>query len=57
MWVPLPVLLEAAIGDAAGPLATLSSQLLWFLGVYVVVVDAVRFATHDAVGVRRARRP
>lgn len=38
IWVPIALGLEAALPRAAGPLARLSTQLLWFLGVYVLVV-------------------
>lgn len=38
IWIPLALGLEAAMPRAAGPLARLSTQLLWFLGVYVLVV-------------------
>jgi hypothetical protein len=38
IWIPLALGLEAALPRAAGPLARLSTQLLWFLGVYVLVV-------------------
>ena len=38
IWIPIALGLEAALPRAAGPLARLSTQLLWFLGVYVLVV-------------------
>jgi len=38
VWVPLVLVLRVAAPSAAGPLGMLSTQLLWFLGVYVVVV-------------------
>jgi len=38
IWIPISLGLEAALPRAAGPLARLSTQLLWFLGVYVLVV-------------------
>ena len=38
IWVPLVLALAAALPDAAAPLGKLSTQLLWFLGVYLFVV-------------------
>lgn len=38
VWIPLVLALEVLLPDAASGLARLSTQLLWFLGVYVVVV-------------------
>ena len=38
VWVPLVLVLEVTVPDAASRLAGLSTQLLWFLGVYVLVV-------------------
>jgi hypothetical protein len=38
VWVPLVVVLEVTVPDAASRLAGLSTQLLWFLGVYVLIV-------------------
>ncbi|MFM8973011.1 MAG: acyltransferase family protein, partial [Actinomycetota bacterium] len=38
VWIPLLLLLQVLLPDAAAGLARLSTQLLWFLGVYVVVV-------------------
>jgi len=38
LWVPLVLVLEATVPDAASRLAGLSTQLLWFLGVYILVV-------------------
>lgn len=38
IWIPIALGLEALLPRAAGPLARLSTQLLWFLGVYVLVV-------------------
>lgn len=37
-WIPLVLALQALLPDAAAGLARLSTQLLWFLGVYVLVV-------------------
>jgi hypothetical protein len=38
VWVPLIVVLEVSVPEAASRLAGLSTQLLWFLGVYVLIV-------------------
>ena len=38
VWIPIVVALTAALGPGARPLATLSTQLLWFLAVYLAVV-------------------
>ena len=38
IWIPIVFALSAAMGPAARPLERLSTQLLWFLGVYVLVV-------------------
>jgi hypothetical protein len=38
IWVPLVLLLTAALPDAGAPLGKLSTQLLWFLGVYLLVI-------------------
>jgi hypothetical protein len=38
VWVPLILTLEVAVPDAASRLAGLSTQLLWFLGVYILIV-------------------
>jgi hypothetical protein len=55
VWVPLIVVLELTVPDAAARLAGLSTQLLWFLGVYVVVVATtpvqVRLARHGIAAV------
>lgn len=54
LWVPLVLILEASLPAAAGPLGRLSTQLLWFLGVYLVVTVTtpwqVRLARHGLVG-------
>lgn len=38
VWMPLVLVLSAVMGAAARPLERLSTQLLWFLGVYVLIV-------------------
>lgn len=38
LWVPIVFGLTAMMGAAARPLQRLSTQLLWFLGVYILVV-------------------
>ena len=38
IWIPLVLLLGAFLPRASAPLARLSTQLLWFLGVYLLVI-------------------
>jgi hypothetical protein len=49
-WVAIVFALEVVVPDAAATLARLSTQLLWFLGVYVLVVATTpvqrRLAAH-----------
>jgi hypothetical protein len=40
VWVPLSVVLSHSFGQPAEAVTRLSTQLLWFLGVYVIVVAA-----------------
>jgi len=55
VWVPLVLVLEAVVPDAASRLAGLSTQLLWFLGVYIVIVALTpleqRLARHGLASV------
>ncbi len=48
--IPLAYALAEIVPDAAGPLGKLSTQLLWFLGVYVLITAAtpweIRLARH-----------
>jgi hypothetical protein len=48
--LPLAFVLAAVVPDAAGPLGKLSTQLLWFLGVYILITAAtpweIRLARH-----------
>ena len=66
VWIPLVLVLTDILPDAAAPLGKLSTQLLWFLGVYLLVIMTtpwqIRLARHGygRVGVPRtdrARRP
>jgi hypothetical protein len=54
VWVPLVLVLTEILPDAAAPLGKLSTQLLWFLGVYLLVIMTtpwqVRIARHGYVG-------
>jgi hypothetical protein len=54
VWVPLVLALTEILPDAAAPLGKLSTQLLWFLGVYIVVIVAtpwqVALARHGLAG-------
>jgi hypothetical protein len=54
VWIPLVLGLTAILPDAAAPLGKLSTQLLWFLGVYVLVVMTtpwqIRLARHGYAG-------
>ena len=54
VWVPLVLVLTEILPDAAAPLGKLSTQLLWFLGVYILVIMTtpwqVRLARHGLVG-------
>lgn len=43
IWIPIVWLLAWAMPASASTLARLSTQLLWFLGVYVVVVATTRW--------------
>ena len=43
IWIPLVWLLSLALPGAASTLAKLSTQLLWFLGVYLLVVATTRW--------------
>ncbi len=43
IWIPLVFLLEVTLPDAAAPLGKLSTQLLWFLGVYLFVIATTRW--------------
>ena len=38
IWIGLILVLALALPEAVGPLGKLTTQLLWFLGVYVVVI-------------------
>jgi len=49
IWMPIVFVLSSVMGAAARPLERLSTQLLWFLGVYVLIVATT------AVQVRVAR--
>jgi hypothetical protein len=50
VWVPLVLGLATILPNAAAPLGKLSTQLLWFLGVYILVIMTtpwqVRLARH-----------
>lgn len=48
VWIPLVLILQAVVGESADPLARLSTQLLWFLGVYVLVVAATPLQVNAA---------
>ncbi len=50
LWVPLVLVLEATVPDAASRLAGLSTQLLWFLGVYILVVSTTPLQRRLAPG-------
>ena len=54
VWIPLVLALTAILPHAAAPLGKLSTQLLWFLGVYLLVVMTtpwqVRLARHGFAG-------
>jgi hypothetical protein len=54
IWVPLVWLLAWAMPAAAGTLAKLSTQLLWFLGVYVLVIATTRWQVRLATRGYRA---
>ncbi len=43
IWVPLVWALSLALPGAAATLAKLSTQLLWFLGVYLLVIATTRW--------------
>lgn len=47
-WIPIVWLMAWAMPDSASTLARLSTQLLWFLGVYVIVVATTRWQVHLA---------
>lgn len=53
VWIPLVLVLTEVLPDAAAPLGKLSTQLLWFLGVYILVIMTtpwqVRIARHGYV--------
>jgi hypothetical protein len=38
VWIPLVLALAEMLPDAAAPLGKLSTQLLWFLGVYLLII-------------------
>ena len=48
VWIPLVLALTAILPDAAAPLGKLSTQLLWFLGVYLLVVMTTPWQIHLA---------
>jgi hypothetical protein len=54
VWIPLVLVLAEILPDAAAPLGKLSTQLLWFLGVYLLVVMTtpwqIRLARHGYAG-------
>lgn len=54
VWIPLVLVLTEILPDAAAPLGKLSTQLLWFLGVYLLVIMTtpwqVRLARYGYVG-------
>ncbi len=54
-WIPLILVLEFTVPDSASRLAGLSTQLLWFLGVYVLIVAMTpleqRLARHGLVSI------
>jgi hypothetical protein len=43
LWVPIVWLLATLVPDSAANLSRLSTQLLWFLGVYVFVIATTRW--------------
>lgn len=54
VWIPLVLALTEILPDAAAPLGKLSTQLLWFLGVYLLVIMTTpwqaRLARHGYLG-------
>ena len=50
IWMPIVFVLSSVMGAAARPLERLSTQLLWFLGVYVLIVATAALQVRVARG-------
>ena len=50
IWMPIVFVLSSVMGAAARPLERLSTQLLWFLGVYVLIVATTALQVRVARG-------